>query len=131
MSRKIWIAALGAVLMLAIAASSAAAVPRSSSFDANWRFALVNQNAATDPTGAYENAYQPDYDDSGWRSVTLPHDWSIELMPTTQDTTAGIGYFPGGLGWYRKTFTLPRSLRGTRISLEFDGVYMDSDVYFN
>jgi beta-galactosidase len=132
MSRTWLVAALGAVLGLGIAASSAAAaVPRSSSFDANWRFVLVNPNAAADPTGAYENAYQPGSDDSGWRRVNLPHDWSIERLPTTENTTSGIGYFQGGLGWYRKTFTLPRALTGKRISLEFDGVYMDSDVYFN
>jgi beta-galactosidase len=131
MSRKVWVAALGAVLGLGIAASSAAAAPRSSSFDADWRFVLVNPNAATDPTGAYESAYQPGYDDSSWRHVNLPHDWSIERLPTTENTTPGIGYFQGGLGWYRKTFTLPPRLSGKRISLEFDGVYMDSDVYFN
>jgi beta-galactosidase len=127
-------AALGAAVLalLVAAASAAAATPRSRSFDANWRFVLVNPDAATDPTGAYANAFQPGYDDSRWRHVTLPHDWSIELMPTaTGNVTPGVGYFQGGLGWYRKTFTLPRALRGKRMSLEFDGVYMDSDVYFN
>ena len=73
--------ALGAIVLALgfAAASAAAATPRSSSFDAAWRFALVNPEAATDPTGAYENAFQPGYDDSTWRRVRLPHDWSIEL----------------------------------------------------
>src|SRR3954453_2878011 len=126
-------AALGAVVVaLGFAAASAAAgTPRSSSFDAGWRFVLVNPEAATDPTGAYENAFQPGYDDSAWRRGRVPHDWSIELLPTPAGTTPDVGFFQGGLGWYRKTFTLPRALRGKRISLEFDGVYMDSVVYFN
>src|SRR3954451_7666723 len=117
---------------LATGGSAAIAQPRSSSFDAGWRFALVNRTAATDPTGAYEQASDPSYDDSAWRRVDLPHDWSIELLPQpTGGTTAGTGFFQGGLGWYRKTFSLPRSLRGMRISVEFDGVYMDSEVFFN
>src|SRR4051794_36781011 len=117
---------------LATGGSAAMAQPRSSSFDAGWRFALVNRTAATDPTGAYEQASDPSYDDSAWRRVDLPHDWSIELLPQpTGGTTAGTGFFQGGLGWYRKTFSLPRSLQGKRISVEFDGVYMDSEVFFN
>lgn len=64
--------------------------------------------------------------------MTLPHDWSIGLDPVQNaTTTAGTGFLPGGLGWYRKTFTLPRSLAGKQLSIEFDGVYMDSTVYFN
>ncbi|MBP0456802.1 glycoside hydrolase family 2 TIM barrel-domain containing protein [Streptomyces montanisoli] len=97
-----------------------------------WRFALVNPAAATDPTGAYADAARPDFDDSGWRAVSVPHDWSIELTPTEKDgTTSGTGFLPGGLGWYRTTFTLPRGLAGKRVCVEFDGVYMDSYVYCN
>jgi beta-galactosidase len=126
------LAALTAATLAAIAFSGSVAAARTRSFDAGWLFVLVNKTAATDPTGAYDAAPDPSYDDSAWRRVTLPHDWSIELLPTpTGGTTPGTGFFQGGLGWYRKTFTLPRSLRGKRISLEFDGVYMDSDVYFN
>src|SRR4051812_20597069 len=117
---------------MATGGSAAIAQPRNSSFDGGWRFALVNRTAATDPTGAYEQASYPSYDDSAWRRVDLPQDWSIELLPQPTDgTTAGTGFFQGGLGWYRKTFSLPRSLRGQRISVEFDGVYMDSEVFFN
>ncbi|MET7350828.1 glycoside hydrolase family 2 TIM barrel-domain containing protein [Streptomyces mirabilis] len=97
-----------------------------------WRFALVDPGGITDPTGAYEGAAQPGYDDSAWREVSVPHDWSIEQTPTTEHgTTSGTGFFPGGLGWYRTTFTLPPALAGRRISVEFDGVYMDSHVYCN
>ncbi|MGI5460533.1 glycoside hydrolase family 2 TIM barrel-domain containing protein [Streptomyces sp. CA-249302] len=97
-----------------------------------WRFALVNAGGITDPTGAYANAPDPGYDDSAWREVAVPHDWSIEQTPTTENgTTSGTGFFPGGLGWYRLAFTLPPALAGKRISVEFDGVYMDSYVYCN
>ncbi|MFD7280563.1 glycoside hydrolase family 2 TIM barrel-domain containing protein [Streptomyces sp. NPDC059862] len=97
-----------------------------------WRFALVNPGGITDPTGAYADAAEPGHDDSGWRQVAVPHDWSIESAPTTEHgTTSGTGFFPGGLGWYRHTFTLPPALAGKRISVEFDGVYMDSYVYCN
>ncbi|MFI5675228.1 glycoside hydrolase family 2 TIM barrel-domain containing protein [Streptomyces cellulosae] len=97
-----------------------------------WRFALVDPGGITDPTGAYADAAAPGYDDSGWREVAVPHDWSIELAPTTEHgTTSGTGFFPGGLGWYRLAFTLPPALAGKRVSVEFDGVYMDSYVYCN
>ncbi|WP_234343176.1 glycoside hydrolase family 2 TIM barrel-domain containing protein [Streptomyces fulvoviolaceus] len=97
-----------------------------------WRFALVNPGGITDPTGEYADAAGPGYDDSGWREVAVPHDWSIELAPTTQNgTTSGTGFFPGGLGWYRLAFTLPPAFAGRRISVEFDGVYMDSYIYCN
>ncbi|MGW0420070.1 glycoside hydrolase family 2 TIM barrel-domain containing protein [Streptomyces sp. NPDC003015] len=97
-----------------------------------WRFALVNPGGITDPTGEYTDAAAPGYDDSGWREIAVPHDWSIELAPTTQNgTTSGTGFFPGGLGWYRLALTLPPALAGKRISVEFDGVYMDSYVYCN
>ncbi|MFD9000071.1 glycoside hydrolase family 2 TIM barrel-domain containing protein [Streptomyces sp. NPDC059582] len=97
-----------------------------------WRFALVSADGITDPTGAYADAADPRHDDSGWREVAVPHDWSIEQTPTTEHgTTSGTGFFPGGLGWYRLAFTLPPALAGRRISVEFDGVYMDSHVYCN
>ena len=91
------------------AAGAAQRSPRSQDFDRGWKFALVNRTDITDPTGAYANAADPAYDDGPWRSVDLPHDWSIELDPTPTGTTSDTGYFQGGLGWYRKTFTLPRS----------------------
>ncbi|MGW0611576.1 glycoside hydrolase family 2 TIM barrel-domain containing protein [Streptomyces sp. NPDC002788] len=97
-----------------------------------WRFALVNPGGITDPTGAYADAHLPGHDDSTWREIAVPHDWSIEQTPTTDHgTTSGTGFLPGGLGWYRLAFTLPPALAGKRISVEFDGVYMDAYVYCN
>ncbi|WP_344608668.1 glycoside hydrolase family 2 TIM barrel-domain containing protein [Streptomyces glaucus] len=97
-----------------------------------WRFALVDPGGTADPTGAYARAADPGYDDSAWREVAVPHDWSIEQTPTTEHgTTSGTGFLPGGLGWYRLSFTLPPAFAGKRISVEFDGVYMDAHVHCN
>ncbi|MGW3206948.1 glycoside hydrolase family 2 TIM barrel-domain containing protein [Streptomyces sp. NPDC001135] len=97
-----------------------------------WRFALVDPGGITDPTGAYARAAEPDFDDSAWREVAVPHDWSIEQTPTTDHgTTSGTGFLPGGLGWCRLSFTLPPACAGRRISVEFDGVYMDAYVSCN
>ncbi|AVV44299.1 beta-galactosidase [Streptomyces sp. P3] len=97
-----------------------------------WRFALVDAGGLSDPTGQYADAADPGHDDSTWRAVAVPHDWSIEQAPTTQNgTTSGTGFFPGGLGWYRLAFTLSPAHAGKRISVEFDGVHMDSTVYCN
>ena len=68
--------------------------------DRGWRFALVNTTGVDDPTGAYGAAATPGFDDSSWRQVDLPHDWSIEQNPTAgPGTTSGTGFLPGGLGW--------------------------------
>ncbi|HEX5403333.1 MAG TPA: glycoside hydrolase family 2 TIM barrel-domain containing protein [Pseudonocardiaceae bacterium] len=115
-----------------IAAIPSAVPDRATNFGTAWKFALVNAADITDPTGAFTNAPDPGFDDSDWRSVDLPHDWSIELLPVQQgSTSSGTGFFQGGLGWYRKTFTLPRSMAGKRISIEFDGVYSNASVYLN
>ncbi|MGW0080199.1 glycoside hydrolase family 2 TIM barrel-domain containing protein [Streptomyces sp. NPDC003393] len=96
-----------------------------------WRFALVDPDGGADPSRA-DDAAAPGFDDSDWRRVAVPHDWSIEQTPTTEhSTTGGTGFLPGGLGWYRLAFTLPAACAGKRISVEFDGVYMDSHVYCN
>ena len=92
------------------------------SMDSGWRFTL----------GDSARAQEPSFDDSRWRSLDLPHDWSIEGTPSKDAPTAGGGgYFPAGIGWYRKTFRLPADARGRTTSLEFDGVYMNSDVWIN
>ncbi|WP_326574125.1 DUF4982 domain-containing protein [Streptomyces sp. NBC_00481] len=137
--RSLLIAGTSAPMVGALAGTAAAA-PRARPSSAGrsvplrdgWRFALVDPGGITDPTGEYADAAQPAFDDSAWRRVAVPHDWSIELAPTIRHgTTSGTGFFPGGLGWYRTTFTLPPSLAGKRISVEFDGVYMDSYVHCN
>ncbi|MBE1493231.1 beta-galactosidase [Amycolatopsis lexingtonensis] len=106
---------------------------RSTDLGTGWRFALANPDGrTTDSGGRFAHAPEPGFDDSAWQAVDVPHDWSIELPPTPQGgTNSASGFFRGGLGWYRKTFTLPPSLAGKRVSVEFDGVYSDAHVYLN
>ncbi len=107
---------------LALATHPAAAQRQRLSMDPGWRFTLG------DPAGAE----QPRFDDHQWRRLDLPHDWSIEGTPR-QDAPGGgrVGYFPSGIGWYRKAFRLPAGARSREAWLEFDGVYMNSDVWIN
>lgn len=107
-------------LLLLLVAQSAAAQRHRQSLDSGWRFFL----------GDAPGAEAPAFNDRGWRSLDLPHDWSIEGTPV-QDAPAGGrgGFFPTGIGWYRKTFPAPPT--GRTAWLEFDGVYMNSDVWVN
>ena len=90
--------------------------------DANWKFFL----------GDPADAQAPSLNDSSWRTVNLPHDWSIEEAPNASNPTgSGGGFFPAGVGWYRKTFTAPPSWNGGRVSVEFDGVASNATVYLN
>src|SRR5688572_2481600 len=68
--------------------------------------------------------------DNAWRSVDLPHDWSIE-GPFSQEWASGTGFLPGGIGWYRKTFQLPSASAGSKVFIYFDGVYKNSEVWLN
>ena len=91
-------------------------------FDDHWKFALG------DPKAAMEN----NFDDKSWRSLDLPHDWSIEGAPNRQNPSKGPGgYFPTGTGWYRKHFIAPPSWKGKEISIFFEGVYMNAEVFIN
>ncbi len=91
-------------------------------FDHDWKFLL------SDPRGAGD----PSFDASTWRPVDLPHDWSIEgkIDPNSPMRGSG-GFFPAGVGWYRRTFSVPDAWTGQRVSVEFEGVYMNATVYIN
>lgn len=97
-------------------------------FDAGWLFYIG------DPAGAIGTTFA----DTSWRSVNVPHDWAIEgaappANPFSESaTTTGRGaYAPSGVAWYRKHFTLDRSLSGKEVYVEFDGIMENSDVYIN
>ena len=91
-------------------------------FDFDWRF------MRGDPV----DAQNPDFVDAAWRAVDLPHDWSIEGPYGENEPAAGPGgYLPTGIGWYRKRFTVPAGERGRIFTLEFDGVYQNSEVWIN
>lgn len=85
--------------------------------DQGWRFLLQ------DATGAHD----PSYDDTSWRSVSIPHDWSVEAA-FNQELEGATGYLPGGIGWYRMRFKAP----GTAVSyLLFEGIYNNATIYLN
>ncbi|MEO7310619.1 MAG: glycoside hydrolase family 2 TIM barrel-domain containing protein [Chitinophagaceae bacterium] len=91
-------------------------------FDTNWKF--LKADAA--------GAEQPSYNDAAWRSLSVPHDWSIEgPYDRANKTGRGGGYLPGGIGWYRKTFTLETVDAQKLFFIEFDGVMANSDVWIN
>ena len=78
------------------------------------------------------NAQTLEFDDHAWRAVDLPHDWSIEGAFDAKAPMGGAGGFlPAGVGWYRRTFTAPSDWRGKHIWVEFEGVYMNSEVWLN
>ena len=91
-------------------------------FDQGWTFAL----------GDHPEAATPEFDDKKWRKLDLPHDWSVEgTVDKNAPSGNDGGYFPTGIGWYRKTFTLNKADRNKLIGLYFEGVYMNSEVYVN
>ena len=119
-------AVLRCSVALVVTISMTASPPQTSrlvlSADSGWKFLLG------DPSGAEARSF----DDTSWRNVDLPHDWSIEGPPAKDNPTgSGGGFFPAGTGWYRKTFSAPLAWNGKRVSVEFDGVYRDATVYLN
>jgi beta-galactosidase len=95
---------------------------RGQDFGAGWKF----------NRGDVSGAQATSYSDGSWRTVDLPHDWSIELaFDSSSPGGAGGGFLDGGVGWYRKTFTLDAASSGQRILIEFDGAYMNSQVWIN
>ena len=80
--------------------------------------------------GDAPHAQAVDFDATKWRTLDLPHDWSVEgtLSPGLASCT---GYLPGGIGWYRKTINIPQGNSGDRVYLYFEGVYNRSEVFVN
>jgi beta-galactosidase len=117
---KFFISILVPVCLLANSIS--AQVRASIDFDKDWKFFLGNDSLAS----------SPGYDDRSWRKLSLPHDWSIEAsFSQTHPATNQGGALPGGIGWYRKSFTLPAQYSNKKIAIEFDGVYKNSQVWIN
>lgn len=125
--------------------ANAQKIERDSLFNSGWKFYR----------GIEAGAENPDFDDKTWRTIDLPHDWSIEDLPSSyqsqilHDTIAGnhsiisgpfdsdaigganSGYTIGGTGWYRKHFRLPKAMSDKIVTICFDGVYMNADVWIN
>jgi len=121
------------------------------SFDEGWHFKLGNAYSDHYEMHLYGKGFMPfsktgrmrgindlDFDDLDWREVDLPHDWAIELDFINDRSLHSHGFKPVGwqfpeysLGWYRKTFEIPEEDLGKRISIKFDGVFRDCDVWLN
>jgi len=120
--------------------------------DFGWRFAFGHATDSAkdfdpDPAGTgfsyfakagtAAGAAAADFDDRGWRTLNLPHDWAVEV-PFSERGSGSHGYktigknFPAAsVGWYRKTFSIPAADLGRHITVEFDGVFRDSQVWVN
>lgn len=89
-------------------------------FNTGWKF----------HRGDVPEAAATSYNNADWQSLVLPHDWSIE-SPFSEEWASATGYLPGGIGWYRKAFTLPEGFAGKKVFIAFDGVYNNSEVWIN
>ncbi|MFL6332583.1 MAG: glycoside hydrolase family 2 TIM barrel-domain containing protein [Pyrinomonadaceae bacterium] len=124
--RKLLTAAFALLVLLSLPAParSQGVVP----FDDGWRF----------HRGGAQGAEAADFDDSRWRRLDLPHDWSIEDLPGKgspfdPEAVSQVqgGFTTGGTGWYRKSFEVPAAQKGRRVRIQFDGVYMNAEVWLN
>jgi beta-galactosidase len=112
-----------ATILLAPVLAAAQSQPRQIlQFTEGWRFLQSDALGAQSPT----------FDDSAWKTVTLPHDWSIAgPVEENAPSRAAGGFFPAGIAWYRKTLTLPSVPKDKLTYIVFDGVMANSDVYCN
>jgi len=102
--------------------SKAFAQRTTADFDKGWHFNL----------GDVKDGESSSLNDVGWRTLDLPHDWSIEgKFSKDNPATPEGGALPGGIGWYRKTFTVPASSKNKLVYVDFDGVYQKSTVWIN
>ena len=95
---------------------------REINFNENWKFHL----------GDIAGASARQFNDRSWRTINLPHDWSIEGRPEINNPSGNDGgYYPAGIGWYRKTFNFQQDDRLTETIIYFEGVYMNATVFVN
>lgn len=122
MKRSILLCQLCFLLCLQAYSMAKGDLLRRMDFTSDWLFRLGDDSTAT----------RYNYDDTGWRRLNLPHDWAIE-GEFSEDNPSGTGggALPGGIGWYRKSFTVSKADQGKRLNIDFDGVYMNSSVYIN
>ena len=113
---------LGIVLTISACTTNKQSVRQINDFTESWKFFLGDDSLASNEK----------YDDSSWRTLNLPHDWSIEAdFSANNPATPGGGALPGGIGWYRKVFVADRSFENKDLYIDFDGVYRNSRVWIN
>ncbi|KRA78000.1 MULTISPECIES: glycoside hydrolase family 2 TIM barrel-domain containing protein [unclassified Roseateles] len=108
------------LLAAALLANAAFAQRQEQLLDTGWRFSKTDPGAAMNPA----------FDDSGWRAVRVPHDWSMD-EPFRADLGSGNGYAAGGIAWYRRSFTVDAAQKGRVARITFDGVYERAQVWVN
>ena len=91
-------------------------------FNFGWKFALDESK---------KEFYSINFDDTKWNDIRLPHDWSIDLGYTQENTAGSNAYLPGGIGWYRKTFNYSNEWKGKKVFIYFEGVYNNYTVWIN
>lgn len=89
-------------------------------FNQNWKFILEDKPSFC----------SSELDDSLWRKITLPHDWSVEA-DFSKENSGRNAWLPGGIAWYRKSFDLPENYKGKSIEIQFDGVYKNASLWIN
>lgn len=110
------------ILTVAAHGQQPAGAKQNQLFDNDWKFHLGDSSAFA----------SPGFPDNTWRLVNLPHDWSIEgQVNPHHPTQGGGGYFPAGIGWYRKTFHVPADWKGQSVAVYFEGVYRNGEVFIN
>jgi len=107
-------------MMLAIASNGKPQFGKTVLFNDSWLFSLSDVKEGASPA----------LNDSKWRKLDLPHDWSVEGT-YSPDKASCTGYLPGGIGWYRKTFSVPDSEKDKKVFIYFEGVYNHSEVFIN
>jgi beta-galactosidase len=119
---KIYFAIINTFLLLSLCQLTFSQAREIIDLDKEWKFIQKD----------IPEAYETGYTEEGWEVVDLPHDWSIEY-DFSADIPFGhrIGYVPTGIGWYRKSFELKENDLKKNIEIEFDGIYMNSDVWIN
>ncbi len=107
-------------LILSFYAGNAQSGRNTMLFNSNWKF----------HKGDVINGEAPKLADQDWKTVDLPHDWSIEGQ-FSQGWASGTAFLPAGIGWYRKTFNVPTEQKNKKTYIYFDGVYKNSEVWIN
>ena len=115
-----------ALLLLSFQLSSAQRPLRTiENFDTDWKFHLTMEPEAEKQAGPRLQTAV-----NGWESIELPHDWSIHMIPDSRLTGCN-GHLRGGIGEYKKRFVVPKSDKGRKVTIVFDGIYNRSDVTIN
>jgi len=109
-------------ITMQVFAQSQTQIRSKTKFNNDWKFSLSDN----------PKFMEPDCDDSIWRNLSLPHDWTIEGAFDEKNPCGASGAFlPGGIGWYRKTFLVNDSLKLKKVFIQFDGIHMNSEVWIN